>query len=336
MAAKRTGKATGTRAEGSAVTRTSKGFAVRTYEPAPAGFDPRTATDRQLLHHGFPRRPHAVSEAAWRAAWDKAFSRPTNWIAPVFQEMPGRTHGPLRPAGRRKALKAATGGAAAAPANATSNNWSGAADFSGRGTPYTWVAGQWTVPNPHAPSAGSFYSSQWVGIDGWNSSDVLQAGTETQITQILWFTVTNVYTWWEWFPAGEVAITNLPVTPGDVMYCLICVNSTTSATVYFSNQASGVSTSFTITAPRGTTLTGNVAEWVVERPSIGGNVAALTDYDIVYFDDCLAGWSGGGKVGVDNLATATSITMTGAGGAALSVPTIENDHLMKVTWKKSS
>jgi hypothetical protein len=175
-----------------------------------------------------------------------------------------------------------------------------------------------------------------VGIDGWGSGDVLQAGTETEITEVLWFTISNVYTWWEWYPAGEVAITNLPVSPGDVMYCLICVNSTTSATVYFSNQATGVSTNFTITAPSGTTLAGNSAEWVVERPTVNGSVASLTDYDLVYFDECLAGWSGGGTIGVDDLASATSITMTGSGSADLSVPTLENNHLMKVTWKKAS
>jgi hypothetical protein len=185
---------------------------------------------------------------------------------------------------------------------------------------------------PPAPN----YASEWVGIDGWGSNDVLQAGTETQITEVLWFTFANVYTWWEWFPAGEVAITNLPVSPGDVMYCLICVNSTTSATVYFSNQATGVSTNFTITAPSKTTLAGNSAEWVVERPTINGNVASLTDYDVDYFDECLAGWSGGGTIGVDDLTSATSITMTGSGGAELSVPTIENNHLLKLTWKKSN
>jgi Peptidase A4 family len=317
----------------STVTKLSKGFSVRTYAATPEGFDPREATDRQLLSHGLPRRPDAEKEPEWRAAWDKAFTRPTTWIVPEFHELNDRSHGRVRPAARKKLPSLSE---AAALANATSGNWSGAADFSAKGKPYRWVAGQWTVPNPHAPGAGSYYASEWVGIDGWNSNDVLQAGTETEITEILWFNIANVYTWWEWFPAGEVAITNLPVSAGDVMYCLICVNSTTSATVYFSNQSSGVSTSFTITAPAGTTLVGNVAEWIVERPTIGGNVASLTDYDIVWFDECLAGWAAGGVIGIDDLASATPITMTGNGGADLSIPTIENSHVLKVTWRQSN
>ncbi len=311
----------------------AKGFSLRTYEPPPEDFDLLSATDRQLLHHGLPRRPDAVKEPEWRAAWERAVAKPTTWIAPEFQRVEGRSHGSIRPAGRKKLPSRA---AAADLANATSGNWSGAADFSAKGKPYKWVAGQWTVPNPHAPGSGSYYASEWVGIDGWGSADVLQAGTETEVIEVLWFTITSVYAWWEWFPAGEVAITNLSVSPGDVMYCLICVDSASSATVYFSNQATGVSTSFTITAPSGTTLSGNVAEWIVERPTVGGSVASLTDYDVVYFDECLAGWVGGGSIGVDDLSSATSITMTGSGGADLSDPTIENNHLMKVTWRKAS
>jgi hypothetical protein len=320
------------RADRSNIIRTSKGFSVRTYEPPPEGFDARTAPDRELLRHGLPRRPHAVREPEWRAAWDRAFGRSMTWIVPTFEEIADRSHGPARPSARRKLVAASK---LPGVANATSGNWSGAVDFSAKGKPYRWVAGQWTVPNPHAPGSGAYYASEWVGIDGWGSSDVLQAGTETQVTHVLWFTVANVYTWWEWFPAGEVAITNLPVSPGDVMYCLICVNSTTSATVYFSNQATGVSTSFTITAPSGTTLAGNSAEWVVERPTVNGSVASLTDYDIVYFDECLAGWSGGGSIGVDDLTSATAVTMIGSGAAEMSVPTIENSHLLKATWKKA-
>src|SRR5581483_11632964 len=74
------------------VTMTSKGFRLRTYEPAPAGFDPRRATERELLHHGLPRRPDGDTEAPWRAVWDKALARPRTWIVPEFSEVPDRTH----------------------------------------------------------------------------------------------------------------------------------------------------------------------------------------------------------------------------------------------------
>jgi hypothetical protein len=251
------------------------------------------------------------------------------WIQPEFEHHENISHGPMR-VGRSLQRRVKT--APLLVSNATSTNWSGAAVFAPANKPYRFVGGQWTVPSPNAPSDGTYYASEWVGIDGWNSSDVLQAGTETQITKIWFFTATQVYTWWEWFPAGEVKISNLPVSPGDVMYCLICADSTTHATVSFSNQSTGVGTRFDITAPGRTALTGNVAEWIVERPTVNGSVANLTDYAACYFDECLAG----GSLSVDNLAAASLITMTGSGNAHLSEPVKENDSVVKVNWRKAS
>ncbi len=308
---------------------TRKGFKIRGLGPLPEGFDPTTATARQLAAYRLPRRPDARKEPQLRELWERTMSRTQLWITPEFEHREHITHGPARGAGGR-----AVNARLATPevTNATSNNWSGAANFSPAGKPYGFVGGQWTVPSPNTTADGAYYASEWVGIDGWNSSDVLQAGTETQVTKSWFFRLTQVYTWWEWFPAGEVRINNLPVSPGDVMYCLICADTTTHATVYFSNQSQGVGTRFEITPPAGTTLMGNVAEWVVERPSVSGSVANLTDYAACYFDECIAG--GGGNI--DNLNGASLITMTGTGGATLSEPTRENDHVVKVSWRRSS
>lgn len=310
-------------------TLTRKGFRIRGLGPLPERFDPMKATARQLAAYRLPRRPDAKTEPRLRTLWDRVMSRTQLWIAPEFEHHEHIKHGPARGSGRR-ALTARRGSPGVS--NATSNNWSGAADFSPAGKPYGFVGGQWTVPSPNTRSDGAYYASEWVGIDGWNSNDVLQAGTETQITKILFITAEQVYTWWEWFPAGEVKINNLPVSAGDVMYCLICADTTSHAIVYFSNQSEGVGTRFEITPPRGTTLTGNVAEWIVERPTVGGSVANLTDYVACYFDECIAGGAGN----IDNLSGASLITMTGTGGATLSEPAQENDHVVKLNWRKSS
>jgi hypothetical protein len=288
-----------------------------------------SATTRQLAVHGLPRRPDPKKEPELRALWDRTMSRTQLWITPEFEHHENITHGPARGA-RGGAVSARL--ASPAVSNATSNNWSGALNFSPAGKPYGFVGGQWTVPSPNSTADGAYYASEWVGIDGWRSSDVLQAGTATQITRILFITVKTVYTWWEWFPAGEVQISNLPVSAGDVMYCLICADTTTHATVYFSNQSQGVGTRFEITPPARTTLTGNVAEWIVERPTVNGSVANLTDYAACYFDECIAG--GAGRV--DNLNGASLVTMTDAGGATLSEPVQENDSVLKVNWRNSS
>ena len=301
----------------------SKGLAIQRFGPLPEGFDPVTASARELAEHRLPRRPEAADEAHLLPLWERTMGRTRQWITPEFEHRDHVSHGPARLAG-----------APADAENATSGNWSGAAAFAPQGKPYRWVGGQWTVPSPHTAATGDYWASEWVGVDGWNSPDVMQAGTETHVTKFGFFTSTDVYAWWEWYPAGEVRISNLPVSPGDLMYCLICTDalSTAKATVYFSNQSTGVGTRFDITAPGKTALAGNVAEWIVERPSINGSVANLTDYGACYFDECLAG----GSLNVDDLASAMPITMTGTGGAALSDPNKENDHVLKVTWRKSS
>lgn len=308
---------------------TRKGFQIRGLGPLPEGFDPMKATARQLAAYRLPLRPDVKKEPQMHALWNRAMSRTRLWITPEFEHHEHITHGPARGTGG----KAATARSAApGVANATSNNWSGATVFSPAGKPYGFVGGQWTVPSPNSTVDGAYFASEWVGIDGWNSGDVLQAGTETQITKVLFITVRQVYTWWEWFPAGEVKISNLPVSAGDVMYCLICADTTSHATVYITNQSQGVGTRFEITPPSGTSLTGNVAEWIVERPTVGGSVANLTDYAACYFDECIAGGSGR----IDNLNGASLVTMTGTGGATLSAPTQENDNVVKVNWRKSS
>jgi len=311
---------------------TSKGFRVRSYEPPPSGFNPRTASARLLLRHGFPSRPDAKAFPELRALWDKAFARPRIWIEPEFREVKGKKHGPAL---KRRDVCRAKVRAGARIANATSSNWSGSVATAPRNRTFGWVAGQWTVPNPRTAAFGSYYASEWVGIDGWGSGDVLQAGTETEVIDLGIFSFAQVYAWWEWFPAGEVAITNLSVSAGDTMYCLICVNSTTTATVYITNQSSLVTTSFSITAPRGTTLVGNSAEWIVERPTVNGSVASLTDYKVCYFDEGIAGLSGAPFTIID-LGAGTPVTMTGNNNASLSVTTIETNQLMKMNWLKAN
>src|SRR4029077_10616361 len=54
-----------------------------------------------------------------------------------------------------------------------SSNWSG---YAKTGT-YTKVTAAWVVPSV-AKSRKASYSSQWVGIDGFNNSNLIQTGTE--------------------------------------------------------------------------------------------------------------------------------------------------------------
>src|SRR5689334_11284503 len=89
-------------------------------------------------------------------------------------------------------------GAARPMRNATESslNWSG---YAVTGSGITNVHGEWTVPTVNATYPG--FSSTWVGIGGYSSSDLIQAGTEHDSTG-----GTDYYAWYEILPASESPI----------------------------------------------------------------------------------------------------------------------------------
>ncbi|HEY2311472.1 MAG TPA: G1 family glutamic endopeptidase [Gaiellaceae bacterium] len=285
---------------------------VRLFKKPPENFDPLQAEDRELLVFGYPARPDKDKHPELHEMWTRMASRKLTMIEPQFALRTDKQHG------IRNTI-----------ANDTSTNWSGAVSFAGKGDSATYVIGQWTVPDVVAPGLGSYYCASWVGIDGDGSPDVLQAGTECDVVSFGFFTAKQTYVWWEWYPNYEVQIANFPVTSGDVMFCAICVHSDTEAGFYLTNLTTGASTSFTKTAPEGTRLTGNCAEWIVEAPTVNGGQSALARYGDVYFDECIAGtkndhllYGGDGDL----------ITMVDSSNHPISVPTKETDELIKIQF----
>jgi hypothetical protein len=300
---------------------------ITTFEAPPAGFDPRTASDDLLARHGWPARPDAKTSPRLRMHWERAFGGKLTYVAPDFRRSENKVHGP------RQRVE---GGAIA---NATSSNWSGSVVLAPSGSAFQWVIGSWTVPNPYAPAADgkTYYASEWIGIDGWSSNDVFQAGTETEATASGNTTTRNSYLWWEWYPENEVAITSMSASPGDEIVCLLVANSTTSGSVFLANLGNGTMTSFTITPPAGTTLIGNSAEWVAERPGIDGSLSTLVDYGVVYFDRGVAAYATGrpGSASAQTQLDAGNgslVSMTDAAGAVISSPTSEAATLIKVEY----
>jgi hypothetical protein len=124
--------------------------------------------------------------------------------------------------------------------------------------------------------------------------DVLQAGVHCIVEQQGSETVRSLYPWWEWFPGPEVQITNLPANSDDVMSCLISTQSATVANVVLNNTTVNQYTAFEVTAPKGTRVVGNCAEWIVERPKVGGVDSQLANYGSVVFEKAWAGTNLGG------------------------------------------
>jgi hypothetical protein len=145
----------------------------------------------------------------------------------------------------------------------SSTNWSG---YARTGT-YTRATAAWVVPSV-ASSRKATYSSQWVGIDGFNNSNLIQTGTEAD-----YYSGSAHYAaWWEILPAAETVIPSITVHPGDHMTASITKGSGTSWTITITDGNQSFTTVQTYSGP------GSSVEWIEEAPSVGGRVAPLAQY----------------------------------------------------------
>lgn len=258
-----------------------KGATITTFPLPASDFDPLTASPSDLARFGLPRRPEDPKLLArYRSVFTRLKGK-IRYIEPAFKvDTTKTTH--TQPA------KATAG-------TETSGNWSGGVVYAPKGQSFTWVQGDWVCPNVYAPTQNqAYYNVSWIGIDGDGSGDVCQAGMVCEVTN----NSRAINPWHEWFPSSWVNITNLSILPGDMISMLICTGGagSTSASIYFANVSSGLATSYTITAPTGTKLVGNSAEWIVETPGINGQLAQMPDYGEVFFSNCQAGLTDGSTV----------------------------------------
>lgn len=243
----------------------------------PKGFNPVTATDDQLASYGFPPRPDRISAPGSYEAWHTLVTLPVKRVITGFQATTIK-NGPadILSIGPQLPGTAATG--------TSSSNWSGYANVVSTKpfkTVNTTVYGVFIIPIAQqafgACTGGWDYSSQWVGIDGFGSSDVFQAGFEADAYCNGGSTAQFYSAWYEWYPNSETRI-SFPANPGDVIYLYVWPTSTTTGEYYIANLTAQVAANASFSAPTGTTLQGNSAEWVVERPGVGGGLATLTNY----------------------------------------------------------
>jgi hypothetical protein len=253
---------------------------VTTILEVPAGFDALKASPQQLEAAGLPPRPDAQLNRKAFASWQRAVTTQTRRVMPALAQTDIK-HGPHK---------------AAAGANGTSSNWSGYvllnSQTSRTAASFYFLIADYVVPVAEqafgACTGGWDYSSSWIGIDGYNSNDVLQAGTESDAYCSGSTTATYYSAWYEWYPFGEVRIGSFPVSPGDDLFVEVWSTSATAGHAYIVNYNTNQSVNLSFSAPSGTTLKGNSAEWVVERPSVGGSLATLTNYIEDFFEEAYA------------------------------------------------
>lgn len=147
------------------------------------------------------------------------------------------------------------------------------------------VKGSWKVPKVSETSDDT-YSSAWVGIVGSDQS-ILQIGTRHNFIN----GEAEYVTWFEIYPYGPFPVDNLSVKPGDQisakvkwlknfngksLFLFIIANDTTgkkfkrkgAIDVAISQRSS--------------------AAWIVEAPTVNGEIVGLADYKEISFFNCKA------------------------------------------------
>ena len=294
------------------------GGKVRTHPLPPKGFDPRAASARELRRYGLPTRPDPAVHPKLAARWDEIFSRKITYITPTFRPLEELLPGVKRRDRPRRDL-----------VTVTNPTWSGAVVHATGSQTFTWVLGQWNVPDvaPAAGAKGGQYTFAFIGIDG--NTDVTQIGTIQSVTTAANGRVSkSCYAVYEWFPNSWSAITNLPVSFGDTMIGLICMDSPTEAFFSLVNVTSGIHAGFIFDAPAGTVSLENQAEWILERPDISGVNPPMPDFGEIYFDSAMGGH------GLDFLADGgsdTAINMV-VNGKTVATTTVETPTLIKIAY----
>jgi hypothetical protein len=232
----------------------------------------------ELAGKGYPVRPNEQESPKAFATWMRAVTQPSTYVPAKLVTRLDMTH----------VRQPVSGGFE------TLSNWSGYELRGGAGS-YVAVQGMWNVPTVAYEANQHVYSAYWIGLDGDGTNDLVQAGTEQEITEINFLgfnlTFTNYYAWTEFLPQQptEQVISNFTVNPGDEISCsvsmggsfFIPVLSGPDGIFIIDNVTRGEYTS--VATPRGSTsVGGSEAEWIMERPTVNNALPDLANYGVAY------------------------------------------------------
>jgi hypothetical protein len=145
-------------------------------------------------------------------------------------------------------------------ADQQSLNWAGYASLPATGQKVTAVTGNWVVPTANLVPPG--FSATWTGIGGYNTGDLIQAGTTQD-------SLDGYYAWYEILPASETPIDGCTgdalctVNPGDAVSVDIHSLGGSQWSISMTNKGH-----WTWSKTLGYPSTFSSAEWIVEAPTL--------------------------------------------------------------------
>ena len=210
-------------------------------------------------------------------------------------------------------------------------NWSGYADTASSAQTFTKVSGSWTTPSVTC-SAEDQITSDWVGLDGFNSATVEQLGT------ISWCYKGKplYFTWYSMFPNGTTEV-GAALKPGDKISASVTRTGTSYALRLTDSTTSGNNISVTKTCPL-TTCLDTSAEWVSERPSFAKPFGIVPQAHYNAFKITNGSQTSGGHTGTIGAGPGvTEITMRDATSAYNlgTVSALTGGNSFTTTWRNS-
>jgi Peptidase A4 family len=236
-------------------------------------------TQGELRARGFPPRPDPNRQPEAFASWAHLASTQATKVSSSVVSFPDVFHGPAQKT-----------------ASNDSSTWSGV--VADGPTVYEIVSAQWKVPtavnlcpspNPSVvPVQDSLF---WVGLDGWNTNDLIQDGTESyafEYTRLGCIFLASYSAWTEYWPLPEGTLSNLTVHAGDMFYAEAWASDSAGNVnpsggygwFYMENMTTGAYFNGTgIPRPSNSSpFTGQTAEWIMEKPDDSTGIHPLTDY----------------------------------------------------------
>jgi len=228
---------------------------------------------------------------------------------------------------------------AAAPGNSSiptiSENWSGYAATSGK--KFNYVHSTFVQPAITCPGVKNEWTSNWVGLDGFNNATVEQDGTFAHCGGPQ--STTSVYkAWYEMYPAGSVNV--FTVHPGDVIDTAVSY-AQGQFTLTVSDLTTGKSASDVAACA---TCQRASAEWIIERPALCNNaltkcfLTRLADFGTSTMGGTQARVAGGTVKGIGGFVN-YPINMVGplASGGFISLDTVSplSGKTFTATWDRS-
>lgn len=127
--------------------------------------------------------------------------------------------------------------------------------------------------SPEAPSLASHNGVLYIGWKG-DGNDNLNVAPSVALSP-------PPYVW-------QTNISNFPVSPGDVVNCLVQYLGTTAGHITFANQTTGKHTTMTLQPPPGASFNGNSADWIMEAPDTGEPTSSLPSFTPFSFTSAIA------------------------------------------------